>query len=161
MVCGLSLLGDSVKVGRGRRQAIGTQNAGNASLVLLEVAGKTTLLALRLDRNNLLGTSLAELQDVVLGRSLATDGQERHGVGLGDGAECRVVPPGVALPVRVVGDVTGGKGDGVVVSERRVRARGGQAELRVQRDTGGSVRVNREGAADPVPDTLGLESVFL
>lgn len=83
----------------------------------------------------MLRASLAKLQDVVLGRGLAADSQEGDGVGLGDGAEGRVVPPGVALPVRVVGDVTGGKGDWVVVGERGVRARGGQAELRVQRDT--------------------------
>lgn len=73
----------------------------------------------------------------------------------------RVVAPGVALPVRVVGDVSRGVGDGVVVRQRVEGTRGRVAVVGVQGHAVGAVGVDGESAADAVPDADGLDGVFL
>jgi hypothetical protein len=136
LVLGLRSSGNGVDVGRGGGQAICAQNTQDALLVLLEQSGQTTLLTLLLNLGQLLRTGLANLQNIVLGGGGTSNGKEADSIGLAHGAQLGVASPGVALPVGVVGNVTRGDGDGVVVGQRRQGARGGETELRVQRDTG-------------------------
>lgn len=136
LVLGLRSLGNGVDVGRGGGQAVCAQNSLDARLVLLEQSGQTTLLTLLLNLDQLLRTGLANLKDIVLGGGCASNGKEADSIGLAHGAQLGVASPGVALPVGVVGKVSRGEGDGVIVGQRRQGAGSGETELRVQRDTG-------------------------
>ena len=146
--------------GRGQTARLGEHQLGRLDTGLLKVGGQAAgLLALLLGGDDGLGAGLADELDARLGG--AADGQESDLIGLVDDREARVGATGVALPVRVVGNVAGREGDGVVVLERRVGAGGGQAVVRVQGHAVGPVRVEGERAADTLPDTFGLEGVLL
>ena len=144
-----------------RREAIGTQHTLNALLVLLEESGETTLFTLFLNGNQLLLASLSELQYLVLRGGLAPNGEESNGIGLAHSAELRVASPYIALPVGVVGNVTRGHGYGVIIRQRGQRAWSRETVLRVQGDTGRAVGVDSEQATNALPDTGGLDRVFL
>ena len=91
----------------------------------------------------------------------AADAQQGNGLGLAHDGQARVVAPRVTLPVRVVGDVAGWVGDGVVVRKGVEGARSWDAVVGVQRNAVGAVGVDGEGTADAVPDADGLDGVFL
>lgn len=67
----------------------------------------------------------------------------------------------VALPVRVVGNISSRDGDGIIVGRRVVAAGRGIAVVRVQGNTVGAVGVDGESFADRFPDTCGLDGLFL
>ena len=127
--------------------------------LLLEHLGEALLLALGLGRHERLAALLADELD--LGVRGVADGQQGDGVGLAHDGQARVVAADVALPVRVVGDVAGRAGDWVVVGERVLATGRGPAEVRVEGDAIGALRIDCERAADALPDADGLESLFL
>jgi hypothetical protein len=133
----------------------------DALLVLLEEGGEASFLALFLDGDQLLLSSLSDLQNVVLGSCLASHREKAYGIGLGHGTQLRVVSSCVALPVRVVGNVTGRDSDGVIVRQGRQRSGGGKPILGVQRDTGRAIGVDGKKAADTLPHTGRSDGVFL
>lgn len=128
---------------------------------MLKESREAAFFALLLDSNQLLLSSLSDLENVVLGGCLASDCEQTNGVGLAHGAQLGVAPPDVPLPVWVVGDIARREGDWVIVGKRGNRARGGETELSVQRDTRGTFRVNSEKATNALPDASGLDCVFL
>lgn len=67
----------------------------------------------------------------------------------------------VALPVRVVGDVTRWKGDGVIKRHGVVAAGRWVAVVRVQGHAVGAVGVDGEGFSDGLPYSCGLDGLFL
>lgn len=144
---------------RQRRQAIHQQFLGDIHALLLEHLRQSLLLAFRRGRDQRLAAGLANQLD--LGGGRAADRQQGHRGGLVDDAQPRVVAARVALPVGVVGDVTGGDGHRVVVEGRIVAAGCGPPEMRVEGHAVGAVRVDGEGAPDALPDARGLEGLFL
>jgi hypothetical protein len=133
----------------------------DALLILLKEGGETSFFALLLDINQLLLASLPNLQNIVLGGSLASHREKAHGIGLGHGTQLRVVSSYVTLPVRVVGDVTGRQSDGIIIRQRRQRSGSGKAKLGVQRNTGRAIWVDSEKTADSLPNTGRTDGVFL
>lgn len=125
----------------------------------LDIVGQAGLLALLLGGNQSLGSLLANELDT--GGGSGADGQESNLLGLGDDRETGVVAAGVALPVRVVGEVAGREGDRVVVLEGVVLAGGGEAVVGVEGDAVGAVGVEGEGGAELLPEAGGLDGVFL
>lgn len=78
-----------------------------------------------------------------------------------DDAELRVRATDITLPVGVVSDVAGRNGDGIIVG-LGVQATGGRvSEVRIEGDAVGAVGVDGKSLSDGLPDTGGLESVFL
>jgi hypothetical protein len=67
----------------------------------------------------------------------------------------------VALPVRVVGNVASWEGDRVVEGHGVVAAGSWVTVVRVQRNTIGAVGINGEGFANGLPDSGGLDGLFL
>jgi hypothetical protein len=125
---------------------------------LLESLCQTSL-GFLLDSHELLLTSFTDELD--LGSRSAADSEELGELGLVDDAKLGVVSAVVALPVGVVGDVAGGQRNGVVVLERRVGAGWRVSEVRVQRDTVGSLRVNGHEATEGLPYARRLEGLLL
>lgn len=97
------------------RQTIGTQYTLHALLVLLEERGQSSLLTLLLDGDQLLLPSLSNLQDIILGSCLTPNRKKADCIGLGHSAQLRIAPSHVALPVRVVGDISGRNGDRIII----------------------------------------------
>lgn len=126
---------------------------------LANVLGQTGSLALLLGSYEGLLASLADELNLRLG--LAADGKQAYNVGLVDDAKTGVGAAAVTLPVRVSSNITSGQRDGVFVTEGIVAAGSGKAEGRVQRDTVRAVRVERQQAADTLPQTGRLNSVLL
>ena len=91
------------------------QHGRGALLVVLEIGSQTTLLAGLLDLHELLATSVTNLENILLWRSLGTDGEKSNNIGLLHGAQLRVISPHIALPVWVVCQITGWKRHWVVV----------------------------------------------
>lgn len=131
----------------------------NASRRLSEELGQTVRLAVLLGSDELLRASLANKLD--LGLRLAAHSQQAYHVGLVDDRKARVRAAAVALPVGVSGDIASRQRNGVFVLEGVVGAGGRQAEGRVERDTVGALGVEGEDAAERLPDTGGLDGVFL
>jgi hypothetical protein len=151
----------SLEIARHRGHAVGPQNALDALIVFGEVGRKAALFTLLLNRNQLLVSGLPDLQNLVLGLGLAPDGEKGHRIRLVHGAQAGVVPPDIALPVRVVRDIARRDGHGVGVGQRGQAAGGGETIVRVQRDTGRAVGGDGEDTADTVPEAGGFEGVFL
>lgn len=146
---------------RQRRQAAGhlEHPLGRLDAAILEVVRQPRRLAFLLGLDQRLGALLADQLDPRLGG--AADRQKRDLLGLADVAQARIVAAGVALPVRVVGDVPRREGDGIVVLERVIAARRGIAVVGVEGDAVGPVGVDGCRAAEALPDAGRLECVFL
>lgn len=143
---------------RQRRQSIDKNVLCHILGRLLQELGQARL-ALLLRRNESLLAGLANQLD--LGLRGASHRQQRHDVTLGNDAELRVRATVITLPVGVVGNITGGKSDGVVEAEG-VQASGRRvSEVRVQGNTVGAIGVEGEGLADGLPQAGGLEGLFL
>lgn len=141
-----------------RWQAVDKHILGSSLGRLLEGLGQTSLSLLLSSDKGLLACLTDEL-DLGLGR--ASDAQKSHHVALVHDAQSRVVSAVVALPVRISGDVTCGEGYGVVVGGRVVGAGGRVAVVGVEGNAIGTVRVDGEDLAENLPDSGGLDGVFL
>lgn len=142
-----------------RRQPILPQRSQHALLPrpLKVPANPQRPLLLRSDQ--LLTPRLAH--QLPLRRARAAHAQQRHRVCLADERQLRVRAPRVPPPVRVLGDVARGDGDGVREGEGVVGARRRVAELRVQGHAVGARGVDGEEAADALVDARGLDGVLL
>lgn len=147
-----------MQTARTRRHATRTQHVLRQPSVLLK-RDRQSLRASLLRSNQLLRACLAN--QLLLRRRRASNFQQRDRIGLSDGREPRVSSSHVALPVRVLGNVGGGNGDGVVVCAGVDAAWWWVAELRVQGDTRGALGVDREEPVDEAINTPRLDRVFL
>lgn len=143
---------------RQRRQAVDKHILGHTLGGLFEERGQSGLALLLRSHEGLL-SGLANQLDLWLRG--AAHRQQRHGVALVDDAELRVRAAHVTLPVGVVGDVAGGKRDGIIVSLGVQGAGGRVSEVRIERHAVGAVGVEGKGLSDRLPDAGGLKSVFL
>lgn len=109
------VLGRVVESGGKRWQTIGSQNALDTALILLKECCQSLIFSLLLSSNQLLLAGLSKLENILLGRLLASKGQKPGNVALAENAELRVVAADIALPVRIVCEVGGGESDRVVV----------------------------------------------
>lgn len=117
-----SVTAGRVQIGGHRRQPIGAKDTLSNFLVLFKKDRQTLLFTLSLDLSELLLAGLADLENLFLRGSFASDGQETHDIGLVDVALARVLATVITLPVRVLSDVTGRKRDAVIVGKRIVCA---------------------------------------
>lgn len=111
-----------------------------------------------LHRNQLL-LALTAVRDAWV--SLAPELQESDNILLRDGGQRGVVAAVVALPVRIAGNVTSRKSDGVSVKLGRDRPGMRVAELSIERDTRRAVGVDGEESSNLLPHANGADGVFL
>lgn len=76
------------------------------------------LLTLLLHSGQLRGAGFSELENVILRGGLTADGEKADDITLLDGTELGVISADIALPVRIIGNIGGGKGDGIIVGQR-------------------------------------------
>lgn len=141
-------------------QTICIQDTSSPLLIFPEKPGKAALLSLLLDRYQLSFTCFTKLQNF-LWCCLTAYGKKTNNVGLIHRTESRIVSPSIALPVRVIGDVTRWNCDRVVIGQRWKRSWSRQAELGVQWNASRATRINGQKATDTLPYASRLNSVFL
>lgn len=143
-----------------RWQAISTQYTLRSTSLRLEESTQS-LFTLALELDQLLVSSFANLQHIISRLSRRANREQCYDVWLLDYRELGVLSSNVSLPVWVLCNVCRWYCDRVVVFERIVRAWGGIAELRIEWNTGRSLRIDSEEVVDACPDACRLDCVFL
>lgn len=136
------------------------QHTSQHLLVFLKEC-REALFALVLQRHQLLGTSISDLQHVLLRARLAAHRQQRDDVALGDHTRLCILPSHITLPIWVLCEVRGGDSDGVVVELGVAGTGRWVTELRVEGNTGRALGVDSKEVVDTSPDTGRLDGVFL
>lgn len=124
-------LGLQALAARERRQAVDEEILSDSSGALSLDEGSKTTGGVALLAGGDEGVLAGLADELLLRGGGAADGQQTDGIALVHVAQARVSPPHVPLPVRVVGDVAGGRRHGVGVLQRVVGPRRRTPEVRV------------------------------
>ena len=144
---------------RQRRQTPSPQQLQRTPRTLPLEKLRQPLLPLLPNPNQLLHPRLPD--QLLARRRLTSHTQQAHHIALRHKTQLRIRAAGIALPVWVLGDITRGESNRVDEGKWFVGSWRWIAELGVEGDTVGAGRIDGEEATDGLPDTSGLDSVFL